>query len=413
MRADPNDWTPEDGPDDTPVFDDVPEAAEVVVLKPAPAPQPWLIDAADLLAEPDPGPTPWLVEGLIVDRSLLALVGPWKATKSYGTLDLCISIATGEPAFGTIEIPKPGPVVFVNEESGRTALWRRLDALCRGRAIDPERLRGLLHVSANARVLLDDKAWQDRLIETGKRLQPRLYIFDPLARMKAAGREENDQSQMAPLIEYMRLLREETNATIGFVHHQGHAGTHMRGSSDLESAWECRLTWKRDGQSPLVTVTSEHREAEAGEPIEYRISWDHDTRSMRFNLVAPKNDLPPLEERIVEWLQEHPNQKAEEVGKGLGIRASDVRKTLLRLEEAGRATLGSSGRRDKAGRAIRDKVWNVSNQAGLWVGPNDGMTQDDPETGHGGSSQRPTSIRGRGTAKPHESTYSVDADIPF
>ena len=63
-------------------------------------PKSGLIDAADLLAQPDPGPTPWLVEGLIVDQVLIAAVGRWKTTKSYGLLDICISIATGRPAFG-------------------------------------------------------------------------------------------------------------------------------------------------------------------------------------------------------------------------------------------------------------------------------------------------------------------------
>jgi hypothetical protein len=43
--------------------------------------RPWLIDAANLLAEPDPGPTPWLVENLIVDSALVACVGRWKTTK--------------------------------------------------------------------------------------------------------------------------------------------------------------------------------------------------------------------------------------------------------------------------------------------------------------------------------------------
>ena len=82
----------------------------------------WLIDAAALLAEGDPGPTNMLVEDLITDQALTAAVGKWKTTKSYGMLDICISVATGLPAFGRFAIPEPGPVVFVNEESGRRAL---------------------------------------------------------------------------------------------------------------------------------------------------------------------------------------------------------------------------------------------------------------------------------------------------
>jgi AAA domain len=273
----------------------------------------WLIDAADLLAEPDPGPTPWLVENLIVDQALLAAVGQWKTTKSYGLLDVAISIVTGRPAFGQLEIPKPGPVVFVIEESGRAALWRRLDALTRGRAIPREELRGL-HLSANARVKLDDREWQKRLLEAGQRIRPRLFVFDPLARMKASERVENDQSDMAALIEYLRVLRDETGATVGFVQHTGHTGTHMRGSSDLESVWETRLTWKRSNStSPTVELSSEHREAEAGPSLEYQIAWDGATRTMRFTLST---DV--LVEQVKAFLAESPDASANDVAKALG-----------------------------------------------------------------------------------------------
>ena len=82
----------------------------------------WLIDAADLLAEPDPGPTPWLVEGLIVDQALTAVVGKWKTTKSYGLLDIGVSIATGTPAFGTARDPRtrPGRLRERGVRQGRT-----------------------------------------------------------------------------------------------------------------------------------------------------------------------------------------------------------------------------------------------------------------------------------------------------
>jgi RecA-family ATPase len=249
-----SEWTPEDEPNDVPLLADIPEAflnenGTAPVLKIATGePRPWLIDAADLLAEPDPGPTPWLVQDLIVDRAIIAAVGRWKTTKSYGLLDLCISIATGEPAFGVLEIPEPGPVIFINEESGRAALWRRLDALCRGRAINPERLRGRLHVAANPRIRLDNVEWQNQLLELGIRIAPKLIAFDPLARMKDPTREENEQSAMAVLLEFIRHLRDEAASAVLFVHHTGHIGEHMRGSSDLETVWETRLRWKREGQ---------------------------------------------------------------------------------------------------------------------------------------------------------------------
>jgi hypothetical protein len=301
-------------------------------------PRDWLLDAAELLAGPDPGPTPWLVEGLIVDEAILACVGRWKTTKSYGLLDICISVATGEPAFGALAIPKPGPVVYVCEESGRAALWRRLDALCRGRGIDPERLRGRLYVAANARVKVDDVSWQQELIALGREVEPRLFVFDPLARMKAAGREENAQREMSVVVEYFRTLRDETHAATGFVHHTGHDGGHMRGSSDLESVWESRLAWDRDGS--IVTIRSEHREAEPYEPISYRIAWDNETRTMRFNLeeTTPK---PSAAERrrpeVVAYLEAHSSEKPSrsEVAKAIGGKRIDAFAAIKLLLDAG------------------------------------------------------------------------------
>jgi AAA domain len=382
------------------------------LLRPRPA---WLLDAAELLTEPDPGPTPWLVEDLIVDQAIVAAVGRWKTTKSYALLDICISVATGEPAFGELAIPEPGPVVFVNEESGRAALWRRLDSLCRGRAIAPDRLHERLFVAANARQRLDDEAAQRELLEIGERFEPRLFVFDPLARMKSPRREENAQTDMAVLIEFVRELRDQVGAAVCFVHHTGHAGDTMRGSSDLESAWESRLAWKREGQSPLVEIHAEHREAEAGSPIRYRVSWDHDTRTMRFPFVGEEG-APPLDHRILDWLSEHPNQKAEEVAKGVQVRVSDVRRTLETLENAGTTHNGPSGRQDAMGRPIRDKVWNLSSQAAqqlTMARPDDGTSQDDPPAEHRGSVARPVSLETDGTAEPPDDPHEADDGIPF
>lgn len=363
----------------------------------------WLIDAADLLAEPDPGPTPWLVQDLIVDQALIACVGRWKTTKSYGLLDLCISIATGEPAFGQYKIPQPGTVIFVNEESGRTALRRRLDALCRGRAIAPERLRGNLLLGANTRIKLDSERWQTELIELGVVYQPRLYVFDPLARMKASSREENAQTDMAPLIEFLRRLRHETGAAVSFVHHTGHQGEQMRGSSDLESAWETRLTWKRDGQSPEVSIASEHREAEPAEPITYRIHWDGDLRTMQLALVEDQG-MRPLRDRIMAELQAHSSTglTTDEVQKQVAVRRSDVLRTLETLKEAGNVChIGSEGR-DARGRRRTYKVWKPLSHAafqGAIAVPVPGNYPEPQSSETLGSSQVPSSLKESGTER--------------
>lgn len=379
----------------------------------------WLIDAADLLAQPDPGPTPWLVENLIVDKAIVAAVGRWKTTKSYGLLDLCISVATGDKAFGVHTIPEPGPVVFVNEESGRAALWRRLDALCRGRALDTERLRGRLLLGANARVKLDSSEWQEELVQIGHSCRPRLYVFDPLARMKAPTREENAQTEMAVLIEFIRVLRDESGAAVCFVHHTGHQGEQMRGSSDLESAWETRLTWKRDGQSPNVTVTTEHREAESNDPVSYQIRWDPEQRTMRFAIVEAEG-MPSLADRILAELKAHQDDglTVEEVRSRVNVRGSDVRRTLEDMEVAGTAHRTASQRRDAMGRRVGRKVWKPGNHALFRLDTRRPAPRDDQDEGLAARdvpTRRPTSLEVGGTDGesdgPSDSYDDPDADL--
>jgi len=164
--------------------------------------------------------------------------------------------------------------------------------------------------------------------------------------------------------------------------------------------WESRLTWSRDGQAPLVSLDSEHREAEPGDPIKYRIGWDNATRSMRFELLADRT--PELSERIVDWLREHGPGTTDDVREGVGVRKSDVLRTLETLEQAGTTHRGRSGRRDQMGRPIRDKVWNLSDQAGLWPVPSDGTTHDDHHAGPGGRSPVPDLKGGTGTDQPPE-----------
>jgi hypothetical protein len=305
----------------------------------------WLLDAADLLAEPDPGETPFLVDGLIVESAIAAFVGRWKTTKSYGLLYLLMCVALAEPAWG---LPTAGgPVVYVCEESGRAALWRRLDALCRGYGFDPENLRDRLHVAANARVRLDDPGWQAELVAIGREVQPTIFAFDPLARMKAAQRAENEQKEMAIVIEYLRELRDETNAAVGFVHHTGHAGEHMRGSSDLESVWETRIGWERKTDSPEVTIKSEHREAD-GRTLRYRIAWDHETRTMRFPLV--EGDALT---KVRAHLADHPDDSGNAVFAAVGGKRREVLEAVKTVREEGGTPDGYQSGTTPSGTASR------------------------------------------------------------
>ncbi len=182
----------------------------------------WYESAAALLAEPDPGPTPFLVEDLLVDGAVGAIQGQHKCGKTWVLLELALAIATGQRAFGRFDIPTPGPVLIVLEESGRAALHRRLDALRRGYGLGVAELTDL-HFAANRRVRLDEQQWRRALIEAATSLEARAVFLDPLVRLKGASVDENAQKEMAPVLDFMRDLRDAAGSAVIFAHHVGHA----------------------------------------------------------------------------------------------------------------------------------------------------------------------------------------------
>jgi hypothetical protein len=296
----------------------------------------WLERASDLLAEPDPGPTPFLVDRLIVEQAILALVGSWKVAKTFAMLELSIATVTGRTAFEDYAVADPGPVILVLEESGRDALHRRLDLLRRGYALS-EKALAELHFSANRRVRLNDPRWQERLLAAGVALQPRAIFFDPFVRVKGAEVNESEQREIGPVLDFLRELRDESRAVVGYANHTGHEGKHQRGSSDLEGYWESRLALsKDDGDQGPRTVRVEHREAKSGHEFRFALAFDSGSRSLRMRVVTSE-----LERLVEAYLREHPEASKNEVAKKVDGRREDVlrlydvvqeRLTMPRLE---------------------------------------------------------------------------------
>lgn len=290
---------------------------------------PWLERASDLLAETDPGPTPFLVDELLVEQSVAAIQGPPKTWKTWLELELAIAIVTGRPALGRFVVAKSGPVIVVLEESGRAALHRRLGALARGNAIRSEELQEL-HFSANRRVRLDDGDWQTRLLAAAEEIEPRVIFLDPLARLKAPARKENAQEEMAVLLDFMRKLRDESSAAVVFVHHTGHDGAHLRGSSDLESYWESKVALRRDSEE--IYFTSAHREAEEGATHRFRLAWDVETSSVRLRLLEDER-RDELRARVVAYREEHPDASANEIDTALDGNRQEILRIVRELRE--------------------------------------------------------------------------------
>jgi hypothetical protein len=309
-----------------------------------------LVPAPRLLDDGELGATPFLIDSLIVDRGLAVIQGRPKVGKTWLLLEIAISLATGQPVLGRFETLRRGPVILVVEESGEQALGRRLQQLCCGRRMAFDDLQDL-HVAANRRVRLDDRTWQDRLNEQVRALRPVAILLDPLARLKSDDRDEDSQHQMAPVVSFLRELRESSDGIVAFVHHVGHREGRLRGTSDLEAVWDTKLSLRRSGN--IVELASEHRDAADANKLRYRVAVSELEQALR---LVTTDDPVESQWAVLDYLHVHSESPRDEIVKGLGRRREDTLRAINELLESGRlvraASDSSTSRRSRGGEIL-------------------------------------------------------------
>lgn len=210
----------------------------------------------------------WLVDGLWGDSSVGVIGGAPKCSKTWLGLDLALSVATGTACLGKYAVPQPGPVLVYLAEDALTIVRQRVAGMARHRGLDVEAVD--LHVITAPMLRLDRDPHRSRLLETAKRLRPRLLLLDPLVRLH--GIDENNATEVAGLLAYFRTLQRRLDVSVILVHHTRKnaaggvaAGQGLRGSSDIHAFGDSNLYLRRTSQR--LVLSSEHRAAAASPPV--------------------------------------------------------------------------------------------------------------------------------------------------
>ena len=182
-----------------------------------------------------------------------------KCSKTWLGLDLALSVATGTACLGRYAVPAPGPVLVYLAEDALPIVRQRVEGMARHRGLTLEQVE--IHVITAPTLRLDHDAHRRQLQETAQRLRPRLLLLDPLVRLH--GIDENNASEVAGLLAYIRTLQREFDLSVMLVHHtRKHAsgvaaGQALRGSGDLHAFGDSNLYLRRSKDRLLLS--SEHR----------------------------------------------------------------------------------------------------------------------------------------------------------
>ncbi len=199
--------------------------------------------------------TQWLVQGLWSDQAVGILGGEPKCCKSFLALDLAVSVASGTPCLRRFAVQRSGPVLLFPAEDSLAVVRQRLEGICSAAAVDFQSLP--VEVITAPVLRLDAPKDRERLSNTVQARQPRLLILDPLIRLHRV--DENDASQIAGLLSYLRQLQRTFHVAVLVVHHARkdanatRPGQALRGSSELHAALQ-RVHQVLAGLDQPVTV---------------------------------------------------------------------------------------------------------------------------------------------------------------
>jgi len=194
---------------------------------------------------------------------------------------------------------------------------------------------------------LDRDRDRARLLETAKRLRPRLLVLDPLVRLH--GIDENHAGEVAELLAYFRSLQRQFDLSVLLVHHTRKnapggvaAGQGLRGSSDIHAFGDSNLYLRRTREH--LVLSSEHRAAPASPPVYLQlVATNAETThlevigelqdgSTKFTMDGKQGSL---EQRVLDLLGQGATVTRAKLRGSLGIKNERLGEALEALERAG------------------------------------------------------------------------------
>lgn len=182
------------------------------------------------------GPRRWMLKGAWPAGDYGVFAAPPKAQKTMTTVDLAVSVASGTPWLGLVDVETPGPVIMFAGEGGDRDIARRLTATATAKNVDLDSLP--IHVCTRA-PLIGQTADLDEMRHMVETIRPTLVTLDPLY-LSAKGAELQDIYKMGDLLQGPQLICQATGASLWVVHHfnrqSGRGAERMAGAGPHEWA---------------------------------------------------------------------------------------------------------------------------------------------------------------------------------
>ena len=288
----------------------------------------------------------WLVQDLWSDQAVGILGGEPKCCKSFMALDVAVSVASGAACLRQFPVRRTGKVLLFPAEDSLAIVRQRLEGIAAAAQVRFDSLP--VEVITAPSLRLDTPADRERLSNTVEQLGPILLILDPMIRLHRV--DENDATQIAGLLSYLRELQRKFQLAVILVHHArkdsngSRPGQALRGSSELHGWGDSNLYMRRRGQQ--LTLSTEHRAAPSQDHIPLQLSQAGDALSLTVldrSATEPQPEPAPIDRVRQALAKLREPAPLRLLRKLCGIRTAAVSSALTELSARGEVTRNAGG----------------------------------------------------------------------
>jgi hypothetical protein len=333
---------------------------------------PLPVQRASQLASNGPQ-TQWLIEELWTEQAVGILGGEPKCCKSFLALDVAVSVASGAPCLRQFPVRRSGPVLLFPAEDSLAVVRQRLEGIAAAAQVPFDTLPVQVITAPSLR--LDTPTDCQRLSRTIQQQRPILLILDPLIRLHRV--DENDATQIAALLSYLRGLQRQFQLAVMLVHHarkdsqSSRPGQALRGSSELHGWGDSNLYMRRKGSQ--LTLSTEHRAAPSHEHIPLQLVQAGSVAALA--VAQRPNSQPDLSSTPIERVRQALSQVQEPVAarqlqKLCGIRTAVLCSALAQLSTNGEVIRSARGYQLKLPFPVSHPIGSEGNGNGKRPAPN-------------------------------------------
>jgi hypothetical protein len=273
-------------------------------------------------------PVNWLVEGVIPEKSFVALYGPPASFKSFIAMDIAECIASGREWLGN-RINGAGPVLYIAGE-GHGGIGARIAAIKLHHNTPDDAQVYVVRSQINLRSSVDDflalvVAIDELVQQLGVDL--RMIVIDTLARSFGGG-NENSSDDMGAFIQATGKIQNRYRCSLMLLHHAGKDTTKgLRGHSSLLGAVDTQMEIMRFPEtSKGVIFMSKQKDGEDGQRYGFEaITVDID----RSDLGLENGSSLVIEASEVGEMRSADAENKPEKGKPVGAKQKIAEKSLI------------------------------------------------------------------------------------